>query len=146
MENSRFERRIELTGIRGGNVLFHLDIYSTNEVLPPLRGSSNRRLFLQRVLIIHNMMRQYVVRNIENMDPNEMPPSYVLTLTESFPVRIGRLANQVNRRLLADIRRRSPVRRRQHQNRMHNFYANHNEAGATARIRGREDPSPPMRD
>ncbi|KRX20967.1 hypothetical protein T07_8762 [Trichinella nelsoni] len=146
MENSRFQRRINVTGMRGGNVLFYLDIYSTNTVFPPLRGSSNRRLFLQRVLTIHNMMRQYVIRNIENMDPNEIPPSYVLTLTESFPVRIGRLANRVNRRLPADLRQRSPVRRRQHQNRMDNFYANDNEAGATARIREGEDPSLPMRD
>ncbi|KRY10199.1 hypothetical protein T12_1298 [Trichinella patagoniensis] len=152
MENLRFERRIKITGMRGENVLFHLDIYSTNTVFPPLRGSSNRRLFLQRVLTIHNMMRQYVIRNIENMDPNEIPPSYVLTLAESLPVRIGRLANQINQRLPADVRQRSLVRRRQHQNRMDNHNhnqnqnQNHNEAGATARIRGREDRTLPMRE
>ncbi|KRZ88007.1 hypothetical protein T08_3081, partial [Trichinella sp. T8] len=147
MENLRFERRIKITGMRGENVLFYLDIYSTNTVFPPLRGSSNRRIFLQRVLTIHNMMRQYVIRNIENMNPNEIPPSYVLTLAESLPVRIG-LANQINQRLPTDVRQRSLVRRRQHQNRMdnHNHNHNHNEARATARIRGREDRTPPMRE
>ncbi|KRZ70948.1 hypothetical protein T10_11775 [Trichinella papuae] len=141
MENLRFERHLQVNVIREGNVTFQFNILSTNALFPRFRESSNHRLVFQRVHATCHVIREYLIRNTENMNPNEIPDdrSITILLTGSLPIRIGRLVSRVNRRLPADARQRLPVRQHQHQNQIRTPRPNCNsETSDLARIRERQ--------
>ncbi|KRY00386.1 hypothetical protein T4E_6187 [Trichinella pseudospiralis] len=138
MDNLRFERSLRVNVIREGNVNFQFNIFSTNAFFPHLRESSNHRLVFQRVHIVEHVIREHLIRNMENKNPNEIPLSYAILLTGSFPIHIGPV-RQVNQRLPADAPQRLPVRQHQHQSRKRNPHSNcSHERSSLARIRERQ--------
>ncbi|KRY77702.1 hypothetical protein T4A_7465 [Trichinella pseudospiralis] len=136
MDNLRFERSLRVNVIREGNVNFQFNIFSTNAFFPHLRESSNHRLVFQRVHIVEHVIREHLIRNMENKNPNEIPLSYAILYSFSL---ITLAVRQVNQRLPADAPQRLPVRQHQHQSRKRNPHSNcSHERSSLARIRERQ--------